>query len=188
MARKAVERELTKEVIMNAAGKLFVEHGFRHISMRQIANELGYSHGSLYYHFKNKADLFYSLVDRNYAQLEEKMDEILRLETAEDEILRAMFLAFVEYGVSHQHDYEIMFIIRNEEFHPSLQEKPNRIYEKFAQAVFRLTGRQVTVSQVWSVFLSLHGFVSHYVRSGQTYEEVKTLAESHADNLLKMLC
>lgn len=187
MARKAVERELTKDTIMDAAGKLFVEHGYRHISMRQIAKELGYSHGSLYYHFINKAELFYSLVDRNFAQLEEKMNGVLRLEAGEEDILRAMFLAFIEYGVNHQHDYEIMFIIRDEELNHSLQDKPNRSYESFAQAVFRLTGREIEVSQIWSVFLSLHGFVCHYIKSGQTYNDVKALAESHADNLLKLL-
>ena len=55
--RKAVKQELTREMIMNVARNLFVQQGYQHTSMRKIATELGYSHGSIYYHFKNKAEL-----------------------------------------------------------------------------------------------------------------------------------
>ena len=55
--RKAVDNELTKEMIMDTARELFAEQGFQHVSMRKIAQSLGYSHGALYYHFKNKAEI-----------------------------------------------------------------------------------------------------------------------------------
>lgn len=61
--RKSGHPELTREMIMDAARDLFVQKGYQHVSMRQIAKELNYSHGAIYYHFKNKAELFYALVE-----------------------------------------------------------------------------------------------------------------------------
>lgn len=68
MARRAVEQELSRERILEAARHLFITKGYRAISMRSIGQHLGYSHGSLYYHFKEKAELFYAIVveDFNY--------------------------------------------------------------------------------------------------------------------------
>ena len=68
--RKSVLQELTREMIMEAARNLFVRNGYQHVSMRQIAKELGYSHGALYYHFENKAALFYALVEEHFFMLE----------------------------------------------------------------------------------------------------------------------
>jgi AcrR family transcriptional regulator len=186
-ARKAVDRELSKERIMEVARELFVQHGYRHVSMRQIARELNYSHGSIYYHFKNKADLFYSLVNQDFGLLDQKLDEVLQEDLEPIQKLKKVLQGYIQFGLEHQNHYEIMFIIRDDELKNHLHQKPNQSYEKFAQAVFELSGKKVNASLVWSIFLSLHGFVSHYCKSGQSYEDVKTMAESHVQNLLKMI-
>ena len=75
--RKSVQRELTREMIMDAARDLFVKKGYQHVSMRQIAKELNYSHGAIYYHFQNKAELFYALVEEHFGLLEQELDRIM---------------------------------------------------------------------------------------------------------------
>ena len=45
----------------------------------------------------------------------------------------------------------------------------------------------VTIQEIWSLFLSLHGFVSHYIGHVSSYEDVEGLAVSHADFLLKAI-
>lgn len=55
--RKLVEKELDKSIILDAARALFADHGYQAISIRMIAKKLGYSSGSLYYHFKDKAEI-----------------------------------------------------------------------------------------------------------------------------------
>lgn len=185
-ARKAVDHELTKEAIMNAANELFVEKGYHGVSMRQIAAELNYSHGSIYYHFKNKAELFYSLVNRNFGLLDDRLDKILALELSPESKLEQLLLAYIRFGLEQQSHYEIMFVIKDSDLASKLQEKPNLLYEKFALAFHQLGG-QASISLIWSVFLSLHGFVSHYLRTGLTYSDVETLAEQHVRFLLKRM-
>jgi AcrR family transcriptional regulator len=187
-ARKAVVQELTRERILEIARELFVTHGYRNVSMRQIARKLGYSHGALYYHFENKAELFYALVSDDFALLDRKLEEVLeQTHVQPHEKLEQILLGFIEFGLTHQSHYEIMFLIKDEEVRNYVQQEPNASYDKFAHAIYVLSGKQVNPAMVWSLFLALHGFVSHYCKSGQTFADMEMLAKSYVKFLLKGL-
>lgn len=55
--RRIVLEELSREKILFTAAEMFVKEGYKVVSMRKIALALGYSHGAIYYHFKDKAEL-----------------------------------------------------------------------------------------------------------------------------------
>lgn len=183
--RKAVDKELTRNMIIEAAQELFVQKGFQHVSMRQIATKLGYSHGSIYYHFKNKAELFYAIVVQDFKLLDQVLENVLNKEELDpNEKLKKILLAFIEFGLTHHSHYEMMFMIKDEEVRGYIQQEPNLSYEKFAKAVYSLSGKGGP-QLIWSLFLALHGFVSHYIRNGSTFHEVENLAKSHVDFVLK---
>lgn len=186
-ARKAVEQELTREIIMNTARGLFTKKGYEHVSMRQISRELGYSHGAIYYHFKNKAELFYAIVKEDFFLLDQLLEEIMCKPIDQDCKLKQLFLGYIEFGLTKQSHYEIMFLIKDEEVRRFQQQEPNESYEKFAKAVDSLCSKQVSPSEIWSAFLSLHGLVAHYCRCGQSFEDIQSLAESHVNFILKSL-
>ncbi|MUK89823.1 TetR family transcriptional regulator [Ornithinibacillus sp. L9] len=185
VARRAVKIELTRDMIMNAARDLFVEKGYQHVSMRQIAKKLNYSHGAIYYHFKNKAELFYALVEKHFLMLDQTIDEIVNQDTDDEEKLRQMCLGFIEFGLTHQSHYEIMFLVKEEEVRNFMNEGPMKTYQKFAKQVSSLSEKQISIQEVWSLFLSLHGFVTHYIRHITTFNEVKGAAEFHVEMVLK---
>lgn len=54
----------TKEKILMTALKLFARDGYEAVSVRTIAEELGMTKGALYRHYKNKRDIFDSIVER----------------------------------------------------------------------------------------------------------------------------
>ncbi len=187
VARRAVDQELSKEKILEVARELFVKQGYRNVSMRQIAAAIGYSHGSIYYHFKSKADLFYSLVNQDFNLLDQRLDEVLRTDVEPKQKLINVLLGFIRFGLEHQSHYEIMFIIKDEELQKYVPQSPNHSYEKFAQAIYLLSEKRANPTMIWSIFLSLHGFVSHYCKSGQSYEDVETLAHVHVQNMCKII-
>ena len=80
-----------------------------------------------------------------------------------------------------------MFLIKDEEIRYYVNQGPNKTYEKFAQSVHSLCGNKVTIQEIWSIFLSLHGFVSHYIGHVSSFEEVEGLAEAHADFLIRVV-
>lgn len=56
----------TKENILMAALHLFARDGYEAVSVSTIAGELGITKGALYKHYKNKRDIFDSIVERMY--------------------------------------------------------------------------------------------------------------------------
>lgn len=54
----------TKEQILNTALALFSQNGFEAVSVSDIAGRLGITKGALYKHFKNKQDIFDSILSR----------------------------------------------------------------------------------------------------------------------------
>lgn len=56
----------TKENILHTALRLFARDGYEAASVSDIAGELGITKGALYRHYKNKRDIFDSIVERMY--------------------------------------------------------------------------------------------------------------------------
>ena len=54
----------TKERILLTALRLFAKDGYRAVSVSAIAGELGVTKGALYKHYRNKRDIFDSIVAR----------------------------------------------------------------------------------------------------------------------------
>lgn len=54
----------TKEKILITALHLFAKNGYEAVSVSMIAGKLGITKGALYRHFKNKRDIFQSIVER----------------------------------------------------------------------------------------------------------------------------
>lgn len=53
----------TRELLIEAAKKEFLEKGYNKSSLRSICADAGLTTGALYFFFKNKADLFSAIVD-----------------------------------------------------------------------------------------------------------------------------
>lgn len=59
-----------REEILEAAARLFMEHGYRATSVRQIAEEVGCTEAALYYHFKDgKRALFGAVIESTMPDL-----------------------------------------------------------------------------------------------------------------------
>ncbi|WP_282155571.1 TetR/AcrR family transcriptional regulator [Cytobacillus gottheilii] len=186
-ARRVNADELSRDKIISKARFLFEEKGYRAVSMRSIAAELGRSHGALYYHFKNKEQLFYGMIEEDFAQLNQIIDMVMASEEHRAQKLRTLFLRFIEYGLNNQNQYEFMFLMKGEGVDGLMQSPANESYEKFAQAVFKLMDRPPAIYLVWSAFLSLHGFVSHFLGYAQSYSEAEAAAENHVTFVLRGL-
>jgi TetR/AcrR family transcriptional regulator, transcriptional repressor for nem operon len=59
----------TREYIIDEAYKLFLSHSYEAVSISDISKAIGFTKGALYHHFKNKEELFMSVIDK-YVQFE----------------------------------------------------------------------------------------------------------------------
>lgn len=82
----------TKEALIEAAKKEFLEKGYNKASLRTICANAGVTTGALYFFFENKADLFAAIVDPPLKELKrilikhftEDVEEAKRLASIED--------------------------------------------------------------------------------------------------------
>lgn len=185
--RKPASQELTKKMIIDEARMQFIEKDFQQVSMRSIAKELGCSHGAIYYHFKNKAELFYEIIDGYFAELNRFLDETVESTEDNQTKLYQVFLGFIKFGLNHQSQYEYMFMLRSNEVDGLSQDAANLSYEKFAQSVQSLSDNQLLTSDIYSAFIALHGFVSHYRGYVMNFDEAKEAAHLHAKFIMSAL-
>ena len=71
-----------RQQILAKATSLFVVYGFNGVSMREIAAEAGLSKAGLYYHFKDKRDLFLAILNQYLDQMQKIIDECSRSESS----------------------------------------------------------------------------------------------------------
>lgn len=191
--RKLVSQELSRERILEEARGLFVSQGYRHLTMRSIARAMGYSHGALYYHFDDKAELFHALVQEDFHLLFLTMQDLLPQTRPGDlRLLKRLMLEFIRFGIEHPNHYEIMFLLRDAELQNHAGTTQARTMELFNEVVRSALGadpdagaRQFTAS--WSLFYAMHGFISHSIHYGQTYLEVEPFAIGYVDQLCQGL-
>jgi AcrR family transcriptional regulator len=191
--RKAVEHELSRQRILEAAREQFVKHGYRDVSMRGIAKELGYSPGALYYHFREKADLFSAMTADDFHKLDRLLEEVVRTSPNPGrERLELIFLSFIRFGLENKRSFELMFLIQEPGLESYTSQAKMASYEKFFNSVKESlqvinADRAKDVQLIWILFLSLHGFVSFYIHSAQTYGDIAKLADLHVQLLLRGL-
>ena len=65
MVRRTKEAALeTRTLILDTAERVFEEKGVSHTTLAEIAKAAGLTRGAIYWHFKNKVDLFQAMMDR----------------------------------------------------------------------------------------------------------------------------
>lgn len=61
--RRAEARGTAREKLLDSAAKVFAERGYRGTSADEVAADAGVTKGALYWHFKNKQELFFALIE-----------------------------------------------------------------------------------------------------------------------------
>lgn len=76
MARKNNPKQAIENIIAISA-KLFAEKGYDKTSMQDIADTLGMSKGGVFHHFNSKEDIFNAVMERQFEQIIETVNQWL---------------------------------------------------------------------------------------------------------------
>lgn len=77
MVRRTKEdAEITRNQLLDAAEQVFNEKGVSRTSLAEIAQTAGLTRGAIYWHFKNKADLFHAMLERVNLPIDEMVDRL----------------------------------------------------------------------------------------------------------------
>ena len=73
--RTKQDAEITRNQLLDAAENVFNEKGVARTSLAEIASAAGVTRGAIYWHFKNKADLFHAMLERVKMPIDQMIDQ-----------------------------------------------------------------------------------------------------------------
>lgn len=102
MARRTKEEAAaTRDSILDAAEKLFVEQGVSRTTLQHIATAAGVTRGAIYWHFDDKGALFNAMMERAILPLEAEMQVLDQAESDDPLVdLRNHMLAVLDRTVN----------------------------------------------------------------------------------------
>lgn len=116
MVRKTKEdAELTRQGIIDAARAVFLARGVSRSTLEHIATEADVTRGAVYWHFKNKTEIFHAIRDQVFLPLIDRMDDTLATESKDDPLTQienslCETIKELSENTQMQQTYEIMMI------------------------------------------------------------------------------
>ena len=109
--RKEKQKQDIKKMILDASVKLFVEDGFEHVTMRNIADLIEYSPTTVYLYFKDKNEIFFHIHQMGFEKML-AMNE--NLPGIKNPLMRLYKMGenYLEFGMKNPEFYDVMFIQR----------------------------------------------------------------------------
>jgi AcrR family transcriptional regulator len=110
--RREQEKQELRQTIISAAAELFLEQGYDHFSLRQVAERIGYSPTTIYLYFEDKDDLLFTIVDEGFVRFGQQL--VAAVASIEDprERLVALGRAYITFGLHNPEYYQLMFMQR----------------------------------------------------------------------------
>ena len=181
---KAKKRELTQmrqNQILDVAAEVFSMKGFASTQVDEIADLAGLGKGTVYRYFKDKKNLFFSVVDRGMDNLRDSVLEAMAKEKEPlDKIKKAIeiYLKFFE-----KHSSLIGILIHEQsEFQKRIQKKYfnryykhiNKMEEIFHQGIAKYQIKKIDVRDAINVLTNmLNGLVYMWQIEGRKYPLTK---------------
>jgi AcrR family transcriptional regulator len=109
--RKAREKEELKALILKAARKLFVEKGIGQTTIRNIADSIDYSIGTVYVYFRDKNEILHALHTQSFVDLGGQLKVLFNVKDPMER-LKAMGKVYINYGLDNPEMYDLMFTLK----------------------------------------------------------------------------
>lgn len=142
---RAQAQSQVRQAILEAARLLISTEGYAGLSMRRLAQHIGYTPKTIYRYFTDKDDLLSELIEADLARLVTYLEDVAALPADPAHRLDAVALAYVAYGIAHPHAYQVMFMLRE---HPLSREAAThhhhlqgRRFQEILLRVIRESGR-----------------------------------------------
>ncbi len=86
-----------RQQIMQAALTCFARKGYHKTTMDDIVAESGLSKGTLYWYFKSKDELFFSLINSFFLEMQQDLDAVFEQPSSSTEKLRTLAYEFARF-------------------------------------------------------------------------------------------
>jgi AcrR family transcriptional regulator len=174
-SRAGERRNRRRQEILNAASALFSQHGYENVTLRAIAEELGYAHAALYRYFPDKSSLLAEICRETFDLLTAEVDRLQTPDKNPEQRLFDTSRGFVRFGLTHPQHFRIVFFgpenrggVRAgeyiEEIGKPLFERLVKIFVECSEAAGLRTSNRLLDAHTW--WASLFGVTQVLITSG----------------------
>lgn len=113
MVRKTKEdTQQTYDALLDAAELVFCEKGVSNTTLNDVASAAGMTRGAIYWHFKDKKELFHALCDRAFLPIEILLNEITST-PIEDPMaaIRRLYVHFIQQATGNPRQTKVFDIV-----------------------------------------------------------------------------
>lgn len=195
MARPLSERQIQdfRAEACACATRLFAEHGFKGVTMRSLAAEMGCSPMTPYRYFENKEDIFRQACAAAFDRLGQRCEAVVPEVEDPVERLRALGREYVRFAQAEPHAYRIMFQLEkpvdlgsDPDIDFALRRGWLTVLATCEECVKRgrLEGDPLTLAHI--AWLGLHGVVTLHLSSRLNFQrELDDLLEPMLENFIR---
>ncbi len=169
--RKERDKQKMRELILDAAMKLFLDEGYLNVSIRKIADRIEYSPATIYLYFKDKDDILYALHNAGFEKLYKLQRKVVSMKNPAQRLWKQGEL-YIRFALENPEYYNLMFItrgparriVKDDEWNAgrrSYEVLRNDVQAAIDAGIFTKTDAEVATFAVWSL---AHGIVSLILR------------------------
>jgi len=165
--RRDEEKREVRRAILSAASELFLKHGYQHFSLRKVAEQIGYSPGTIYLYFQDKDEVLFTIMDEGFALFGQMLRTSFDHPDPRTRLMQVA-RAYVDFGLQNPSYYQLMFMQRTDYLLRSSDDlaQPHfaimgmwvqAVKDAMAAGLFRPADLTATSDTLWAL---LHGVVS----------------------------
>ena len=154
MNRRKLRQKNHAAQILEAGEKLFAKKGFYPTTMEEVARAAGLAKGTIYLHFDDKRDLFFSIIEKKLDILLEKIEKEMRKDEFPSQRIK------LAIGI------HLRFLEENRDFFKIMQALPESLKQEMER---KLKGRVIEKQSRYVEILD------QLIRKGIRNQEIKSL-------------
>lgn len=174
--RRERHRQALRRTIVETAARLVLERGYERFSLREVAQEIGYTPTTIYRYFADKDDLLSSVVGEGFREFGARLEAAARRVSDPIARIRAIGRAYVRFALERPIQYQLMFVHRLDLLAPKGHGDPQTgaSFDVLRNAVAAAKAkRQVALGDVETLSLvlwaSVHGVASLALADGPLF-------------------
>jgi len=127
--RKRKEKENRRSTILKAARKLFLERGFKAVTVDSIAEKAEVSKGSIYLCFESKEEIYTQILIADNISLNERIQNFSLIEASASQLLLEFARIYVDFFLSDKELFRILmtFMMQTGQMHLTQQQSDELI-------------------------------------------------------------
>ena len=175
--RRAQQKESLRQMILDAAGELFLEHGYEGFSLRQVAERIGYSATTIYRYFENKDDLLFAILYDGFMEFGRELETASASTRDPLKRIEALGRAYISFGLKNPVHYQLMFMQRSDFLFESRREEDKPVIDSFnilqeavrAAMEARVMKRGDVDAYSHAIWATVHGLTSLAITGGARF-------------------